>query len=86
MHKLVIASNHGGARETVIGDETGVLTTPGDPDALAAAITALLAKPKEERHKMGRAARARIGREFSAAALKRATLGVYKTALKSRDK
>ena len=85
MHKLVMASDHGGARETVIDGETGSLTKPGDAAALAAAITAVLARPKDDLLHMGKAARARIGREYSDTALKTATLAVYERALKDGD-
>ena len=35
MGRPVIASDHGGARETVIAGETGWLVPPGDSDAIA---------------------------------------------------
>jgi len=81
MHKLVVASAHGGALETVVDGETGFLVQPGEPAYLAIAIANLLSKTVEERLKMGIKARARIGREFSADSLKTATLAVYEKAI-----
>ena len=87
MQKLVVASNHGGSTETVLNGETGFLVTPGDADALANGIASVLAIPARERKQMGAKARTRIGRQFSARALQKATLKVYETALKQgRDK
>ncbi len=51
----VVASDIAGYRE-IVTPETGVLTPPGDPDALAEAIAALLAD-EPARAKRGRAAR-----------------------------
>lgn len=84
MHKLVIASNHGGSTETILNGETGFLVTPDDAAALANGIASAIAISVRERKEMGKKARTRIGRKFSAASLKKATLNVYKLALKSR--
>ncbi|MFG0253511.1 MAG: glycosyltransferase family 4 protein [Rhodopirellula sp. JB053] len=42
----VIAANAGGAAEIVRHEQTGLLTTPGDSDALARSITRLLSDPE----------------------------------------
>lgn len=77
MGRPVIASNIGGARETVDPGVTGLLTEPGDVGALAAAIRQLLEAGAETRNAMGRAGRTRVERLFSKQALQRATLAVY---------
>jgi glycosyltransferase involved in cell wall biosynthesis len=59
----VVASRVGGIPEQV-GDDTGVLVEPGDPAALAAAISSLLVDP-ERRARMGRAAAADARERFS---------------------
>ena len=51
MGRQVIASDHGGARETVTQGETGWLTPPGDAKALAKTIDAVLAKSEVDRKK-----------------------------------
>ncbi len=63
----VIASRVGGIPEIVIPGVTGDLVPPGDPNALAAAINALLAKPAAMAT-MSEAARRRAQSEFSAEA------------------
>lgn len=85
MGKPVIASDHGGARETVVDGETGFLVPPGDADALAAAIARLVVMGPAARARMGSAARARIEQRYSAAAMCAATLDVYRDLL-SRGK
>ena len=49
MGRPVIASDHGGARETVRGGETGWLVRPGDAGQLAAALELALGMTPEER-------------------------------------
>lgn len=52
----VVAGAYGGVASVVRQDETGLLTMPGDADAFAEALRALLAAP-ERRHVFGAAAR-----------------------------
>ncbi|MFZ1992250.1 MAG: glycosyltransferase family 4 protein [Alphaproteobacteria bacterium] len=77
----VIATDHGGARETVITDPpdqiTGWLTPPGDAKALADAIAAALALSPEERAALGARGQAYVRRRYSREAMCRATLQVY---------
>lgn len=60
----------------VVTPETGALTPPQDPEALAEAINALLASP-ERRAAAGAAAQARVRREFSAEAWAGRLLDLY---------
>ncbi len=57
METPVIATDHGGSRETVLPGRTGWLVPPGDAEAMAAAIGQALASPERLRD-MGRAGRA----------------------------
>src|SRR5262245_27211216 len=59
----VIAPREGGPLEIVVDGETGLLVPPRDPDALAAAMVALLEDPAR-RAAMSRAARARVSAVF----------------------
>lgn len=54
----VIATAHGGPLEIVVDGETGALVPPGRPEALATAVSALIADPARARS-MGDAGRAR---------------------------
>ncbi len=86
MGKPVIASNHGGACETVIDGETGFLTPPGDADALADAIDRIWRMTPEDRRIMGENGRARATSIYSSAAMCDATLRVYSNLLAGKEK
>jgi glycosyltransferase involved in cell wall biosynthesis len=73
----VIAANHGGLAETIVAGETGLLTPPGDLDALAAAIGKLVEMGAEGRARMGARAKERARELYSVKALQTATLRVY---------
>jgi glycosyltransferase involved in cell wall biosynthesis len=81
MGRPVIASNLGGARETVAPSDTGLLVPPGDVHALAGAIRQLLSAGPEARATMGAAGMARVRERFSTASLQAATLAVYRELL-----
>jgi glycosyltransferase involved in cell wall biosynthesis len=60
----VVATAVGGTPEVVLEGQTGLLAPPGDSDALAQALAALLRDPSR-RHTLGAAGRARLAEEFS---------------------
>ncbi|MGH1355083.1 MAG: glycosyltransferase family 4 protein [Thalassovita sp.] len=80
LSRPVIASTAGGLPE-VLGD-TGVLVPPGDPQALADAITDLLGNP-DKRKSLGQAARQRAEKQFSAAAIASQLLSHYRQSLET---
>ena len=59
----VVASRVSGIPEVVVDGETGWLVPPEDPEALAAALTAVLADPAEAARR-GAAGRARVAERF----------------------
>lgn len=77
MGRPVIATDHGGARETVIPGATGWLTPPGDASALAQALMTALSLTKEERHRLAQSAASNIRQNFSKQTMTRQTLDVY---------
>jgi glycosyltransferase involved in cell wall biosynthesis len=81
MARVVIAADHGGARETVVDGETGFLVRPGSAEALAQAIARALELGSEGRAAIGEKARARIASLFSTAAMTAATLAAYRRLL-----
>ena len=84
VQRLVVASNHGGATETVIDGAGGYLTTPGSAQDLANGITKILALPRTEYSARTQTARKRIADQYSAAAMKTATLAVYRKILQNK--
>jgi len=78
MGRPVIATDHGGARETVLPGKSGLLVQPGDVAALAAALADLLARPSFELASMGRTGRAHIEANYSVERMQRETLRLYR--------
>jgi len=77
MGKPVIATDHGGARETVIPGETGWLVPPNDPAALAAALDEAIHLSPERRLQITRQARRNVTERFTVDAMCAAYLRVY---------
>lgn len=72
----VVATRAGGIPDSVVDGETGRLAPPRDHQALAAALSEVLASP-EIRARYGAAGRARFAKEFTSAAMVEATLAAY---------
>lgn len=72
----VVAFNAGGLREAVVHEQTGLLLPPGETDALASGITALL-DDAPRRRQLGAAGQARMQKEFTVAAMVDAHLALY---------
>ncbi len=77
MGRPVIATDHGGAKETVEDGRTGWRYPPGDAAALADAVLEALELDESGREHMGLAGRARVMQRFSTEGMQRATLAVY---------
>ncbi len=77
----VIGSDHGGQRETILDGQTGWRVTPGNSDALAAALSVFLSQSEAERGSMRQAAMAHARAHFSIERLRNATLAVYEQLL-----
>ncbi|MHA7871501.1 MAG: glycosyltransferase family 4 protein, partial [Hyphococcus sp.] len=85
MERPVIASNHGGATETIIEGENGLLVAPGNASELAGAIAKMRDMSETERAVMGENGRARAASVYSAAAMCEATLRTYNDLLSGGD-
>jgi glycosyltransferase involved in cell wall biosynthesis len=81
MGRPVIATDHGGSRETVLHGETGWLVPPGDRAALAQSITQALALTGEERLALAARARHWIAERYDTKLMCDATLSVYEELL-----
>lgn len=84
MARPVIATDHGGARETVLDNVSGVLTPPGDADALARALKTVLESGAEQRRDMGGCGRAHVRANFSLEQMCARTLAIYRDLLSGR--
>jgi glycosyltransferase involved in cell wall biosynthesis len=73
----VIATNHGGALETVIQGETGWLVPPGNILALTSAIERVLALDEDARKELAQKAVANVRAKFSKTVMCDKTLAVY---------
>ena len=77
MGRPVIATDHGGSRETVISGETGWLVPPSDPAALAEALTLALSLTPRDRVMLAARSRAAMVEKFDARHMADATLDLY---------
>lgn len=84
MGRPVIATDHGGSRETVLDGRTGWLVPPGDASALAGAIEAALSMGPQMRAAVAAAARTHILERFTVELMCARTLDVYRQALDGR--
>lgn len=80
MGRLVVATDHGGSRETVQQGQTGWLVTPGDAGALAGAVREALMLPESFAHARRVAARLHA-RTFSLEKMLDSTLSLYRQVL-----
>lgn len=79
MGRLVVATAHGGACETIEDGRTGWLVPPGDAPALAAKLDAILDLSSERRAQVQVAALASVRANFSVAKMCASTLALYRT-------
>lgn len=82
--RAVVATTAGGIPDKVQPGVSGWLVAPGDPAALAAALSGALSDP-ERLAAMGAAGRAIVEREFSWDAAGAATIRMYQELVDSRD-
>ena len=81
MGRPVVATDHGGARETIVPGVTGWLVPPRDPDALAAAIGEVLSLGAQERECLARRTIAHVAAHFTRDAMCARTIEVYEELL-----
>lgn len=77
MGRPIIATNHGGACETVIDGQTGWLVPPADPDALAHAINEALSLDPTQRAILATRSMAHVAAHFTKDIMIEKTLKIY---------
>ncbi len=81
MGRPVIATDHGGSRETVWPDESGWLVPPDEPEDLAAALDRALGLNQSEREIMAANGRDNVERNFTVTLMCERILAVYRSLL-----
>jgi glycosyltransferase involved in cell wall biosynthesis len=84
MRRLIVATDLGAARETVLPEQAGWLVPPDDPGAMAAAIADALSLDPFEAEAMRDRGRAHVLRKYDVTAMCRQTLRVYAKLLGER--
>ncbi len=77
MGRPIIATDHGGAQETIVRGETGWLIPPNDSDALAKALREALALDASQRGILAARAMTHIAQHFTREHMMAQTLDVY---------
>lgn len=85
MGKPIIATNHGGFRETIIDGETGWLVKPGDVNGLTEALVTALSLTPEERAEWAVRARQHACDYFSSDLMQHKTINLYSELLWPND-
>jgi glycosyltransferase involved in cell wall biosynthesis len=81
MGRLIIATDHGGARETILPNQTGYLVPPNDPAMLAEAIRFALGRDPRSVTAMAEDARTHVRTHFTSERMQAATIDVYRELL-----
>jgi glycosyltransferase involved in cell wall biosynthesis len=81
MGRPVVATDHGGARETILPGVTGWLVPPREPAALAAAIDDALSITVNERQQLAQRSIAHIAARYTREAMCTGTIQVYEELL-----
>jgi glycosyltransferase involved in cell wall biosynthesis len=81
MGRPVVATDHGGARETIVPGATGWLVPPGDPTALAEAIGEALSLDVDQRERLAARAAAHVATRFTREKMCARTIEVYEELL-----
>jgi glycosyltransferase involved in cell wall biosynthesis len=81
MGRPVVATDHGGARETIVPSVTGWLVRPREPAALAAAIGEALSITVAERQQLAQRSIAHIAARYTRQAMCAGTIRIYEELL-----
>lgn len=84
MGRPIIATDHGGAQETVIHNQTGWLVPPEDSESLAKVLELALDMTNEQKNIMAQNAIAHIAHNFSKEKMMDETLNVYAELLQEK--
>jgi glycosyltransferase involved in cell wall biosynthesis len=77
MGRPIVATDHGGARETIVRGQTGWLVPPGDSDAMVNAIDEALSLDAVQRAVLATRAMTHITNHFTKSQMAQKTLAIY---------
>ena len=83
MEKLIIASNIGGSKETVVNKKTGFLYKYDDPRELAKSLNTVIQLSSDELKLMGNEGRKNITKKFDVEIMCQSNLKEYKILIKN---
>jgi glycosyltransferase involved in cell wall biosynthesis len=83
MERIIIATNIGGSKETVIHNKTGYLVEPNDTQAMAKKIDEVLSIDEKSYRKIGQAGRKNVLENFTNDLMYQKTINIYQNLLKS---
>jgi len=84
MAKPIIASNHGGSKETILKDKSGFLYKHDDPRQLAKILNEVIQLDQETLHEIGMEGRKNVTKKFDVESMCDSTLREYKKLLEIR--
>ncbi len=84
MGRPVIATDHGGAQETIVRGETGWLVPPGDAPALSRALTEALSLAPAQRAILATRAMSHVAHHFTREKMADETLNIYAELLEEK--
>lgn len=84
MGRPIIATDHGGAQETILRGKTGWLIPPSDPAALAQALSEALALDPMQRAVLATRSMAHVAEKFTKEQMTEKTLAVYAELLEGK--
>ncbi len=82
MGKIVLATKHGGAMETILDNKTGFLFAANSNNELAEKIDYVLKLPKKQLNIIENEAKEHVSKNFSICKMQEATINLYKEILK----
>ena len=83
MEKMIIASNIGGSKETIINKKTGFLYKHDDPRELAKILNTVIQLSQDELKSMGNEGRKNITKKFDVEIMCQSNLKEYKRLIKN---
>ena len=82
MGRPIVASDHGGAQETIVRGQTGWLVEPSNPDAMAKAIEEALSLNATQRAMLATHAMSHVAQNFTKDLMAQRTMEVYSELMK----